>query len=147
MDEIKFYHVEDPFGYFSNYSEHSIFLEGESWKTCEHYYQAQKFEDPNIQKVIREAITPKEASKVGRNQPEDIRNNWNEIKDEIMEKAIRAKVTQHEEIKEKLIETKDAVIIEDSPTDFYWGYGDDGNGLNKLGGIWMKVRNELFNQK
>ncbi len=141
---IKFYHTSDPFGYLSNYSEHSIFLEGENWKTVEHYYQAQKFKDLDIRRIIREVDTPKEASKVGRSQPENIRKNWNEIKDEIMEKSIRAKIDQHEEIKKELIFTKEKIIIENSPTDLYWGCGEDGSGLNKLGKLWMKIRGELI---
>ena len=144
MEEIKFYHIENPFGYLSNYSDHPILIDGVLWKTSEHYYQANKFEDKKIMEEIRNTDTPKEASKIGRSHNELIREDWTEIKDEVMEKVIRAKVEQHKEIQKELISTGNTPIIEDSPIDSYWGCGNDGKGLNKLGKIWMKVRGELM---
>ena len=35
------------------------------------------------------------------------------------------------------------MIIEDSPTDYYWGCGKDKTGRNELGKILMKVRNKI----
>ncbi len=41
---ILFYSTRDPlYGGFSNFSAHSIELDGKHWATTEHYYQAQKF--------------------------------------------------------------------------------------------------------
>lgn len=140
---IKFYKAEDSFGFFSNYSNHPILIDGIIWKTAEHYYQGQKHEDQKIINDIKDAETSAKASKIGRLHNEKIKKNWNEIKDAIMEKVIRAKVEQYEEIKKELIATKDNLIIENSPVDYYWGCGEDKSGLNKLGKLWMKIRKEL----
>src|SRR4051794_13335214 len=43
MDVIRFYSVGDDFGCFSNFSPHTITLKGKTWRTSEHYFQAQKF--------------------------------------------------------------------------------------------------------
>jgi ribA/ribD-fused uncharacterized protein len=40
---ILFYRVNEPYGFFSNFSKHPITLNGKEWPTTEHYFQAQKF--------------------------------------------------------------------------------------------------------
>lgn len=42
----------------------------------------------------------------------------------------------------KLPETKDYLIVEDSPKDSYWGWGSDRLGENNLGKLWMELREE-----
>ena len=51
---------------------------------------------------------------------------------------------QNPYVKKKLLETKDYLIVEDSPKDSYWGWGEDRNGENHLGKLWMKLRDELI---
>ena len=46
VDEIRFYHPDNPHGWLSNFSPHGFHLDGHDWPTVEHYFQAQKFEDP-----------------------------------------------------------------------------------------------------
>jgi hypothetical protein len=41
---ILFYAIEEkPYGCFSNLSPHPVSLDGETWPTVEHFFQAQKF--------------------------------------------------------------------------------------------------------
>jgi len=63
-------------------------------------------------------------------------------KDEVMLRALRAKAEQHEEFREVLLSTDQAVIIEHTENDSYWGDGGDGSGKNRLGKLLMKVREE-----
>jgi ribA/ribD-fused uncharacterized protein len=72
--------------------------------------------------------------------------NWEQIKDIIMEIGLYAKFTQNGDLKKKLLSTDDSLLIEDSPRDSYWGIGKDGNGENKLGILLTKVRNNLISQ-
>ncbi|MBC1611668.1 DUF1768 domain-containing protein, partial [Listeria welshimeri] len=67
---------------------------------------------------------------------------WESMKDEVMLKAIRAKVEQHSEVKEILLSTGNAILVEHTEKDNYWGDGGDGSGKNRLGKILMKVRDE-----
>ena len=60
-----------------------------------------------------------------------------------MEDILRHKLEQNLYVKEKLLDTGDLEIIEDSPKDAFWGWGSDRNGENQLGRIWMKLRDEL----
>lgn len=68
-----------------------------------------------------------------------IRSDWEKIKDDIMEKAVKAKFDQNLELKKLLDSTKGCEIIENSPYDYYWGCGSDGTGKNMLGKILSKI--------
>ena len=64
-------------------------------------------------------------------------------KDELMEKIFRAKLTQHSDITDILKESGERELLKVYDTDYYWGTGADGSGKNKMGKLWMKLRNEL----
>jgi predicted NAD-dependent protein-ADP-ribosyltransferase YbiA (DUF1768 family) len=70
-----------------------------------------------------------------------IRNDWEKIKDDIMEKGLRAKFEQNSDLQKLLDSTKGNDIIENSPYDYYWGSGSDGTGKNMLGKLLCKIRN------
>ncbi len=44
-----------------------------------------------------------------------------------------AKFKRNSKLRELLIATGDALIVEDSPTDAFWGCGADGKGENRMG--------------
>lgn len=142
---IYFYKVDEPYGCFSNFSAHPIQLDGLDWQTVEHYYQAQKFVDTqtNLVSIIRAVKTPLEAAAIGRDRTYQLRPDWESVKTPIMEKAVLTKFLTHPDIQEILLNTAEALIIEDSPTDYYWGCGQEKTGQNQLGKILMKVRQEI----
>ena len=72
-----------------------------------------------------------------------IREDWNDIRDDIMYKGIFAKFTQNKDLKKLLLMTGNKILIEDSPRDWYWGIGKDRTGKNKLGELLMRLREEL----
>ena len=116
---IRFYQTTGPYGCFSNFSRHSVELDGKIWPTSEHYFQAQKFAGTPYEEEIRSIPSPMEAASLGRDRSLPIRgsnnNNapspllllllhlsqayWDQVKDDIMRKALRAKFTQHENCK------------------------------------------------
>lgn len=69
--------------------------------------------------------------------------NWSKKKLSVMESILRAKLDQHQEVRDALIKSGDEEIAEDSPVDSFWGRGKDGHGENQLGKLWMKIRSEL----
>lgn len=83
------------------------------------------------------------AAQLGRCRKERIKKNWDNIKQNVMYDAVKAKFTQHPDLKQLLLDTKDAKIIEHTENDDYWGDGGDGKGKNVLGKILMRVREEL----
>jgi ribA/ribD-fused uncharacterized protein len=70
-------------------------------------------------------------------------NDWNEIKLSVMEEILRAKLEQHEDVKDALKRTEGREIIENSPVDIFWGIGPNKDGQNMLGNIWMKIRGSI----
>lgn len=144
MNEIKFYRVNDPYGCFSNFAPYGFKIDGIYWRTVEHYFQAQKFEDIVLQEKIRNTISPMEVALMGRDRSNPLRKDWDKIKDNVMKKAVLEKFKQNDEIKKILLHTKDRKIIEHTSNDFYWADGGDGSGKNKLGIILMEVRDSLL---
>lgn len=143
-DSIKFYSVNDEYGEFSNFALYSIKLKGKIWPTSEHYFQAQKFEDKAYQEKIRKVHSPMKAAQLGRDRTVKLVRNWDNVRDSVMYDAVKAKFIQHKELAELLLSTGEAKLIEHTENDSYWGDGGKyGKGMNKLGHILMKVREEL----
>ena len=140
---IYFYSTRSEYGSFSNFSRHGFELDGEYWPTTEHYFQSQKFPETEHCDQIRQAKTPKDAAKMGRERPRPLRKDWEQVKDDIMRKAVLRKFENHAEIREILLATGDEEIVENAPGDYYWGCGKDGSGKNMLGQILMEVRDIL----
>jgi len=146
-DTINFYGRNDPYFEFSNFAPFRIQLGGHAWPTSEHYFQAMKFLDEANREEVRTAKTPRIAADMGRDRKRPLRKDWESVKDDIMRQAVRAKFTQHEELKKLLLETGDAKLVEHTANDSYWGDGGDGSGKNMLGIILMQVRTELQTTK
>lgn len=154
------FHTRDRagFGFLSNFCAAPIRLDGEEWATSEHYYQAQKSVDPEYRRRVREARTPGKAKRLGtdpalpqrfshsswfRKNGKAFRPDWNESKVEVMRRVVRAKFVQNAELRERLLATGEAELVEDSGKDSFWGTGRTGNGTNWLGRVLMEVRAEL----
>lgn len=143
---IYFYKADEAYGCFSNFSSHSITCDGKLWLTVEHYYQAHKFYDSPDQWLmtkIYDVKTPEEAAAIGRNSQYRVRLDWEQVKQGIMEKAVTIKFNTYGQLQEILLATGEEIIMENSPTDYYWGCGKDGTGRNELGKILMKIRSKL----
>jgi ribA/ribD-fused uncharacterized protein len=140
---IHFYSTKGDHGCFSNFSRHPIHLKGKRWPTSEHYFQAQKFAGTSHEEQVRRCKTPREAADMGRSRKLPLRRDWEAVKDEVMLEAVRAKFTQHDDLRAVLLGTGDAPLVEHTVNDSYWGDGGDGSGRNRLGQILMRVREEL----
>ena len=91
---INFYYVDEPYGEFSNFASFPIEIDGRTWPTSEHYFQAQKFAGTEHEEFIRSEPSPMIAAKMGRDRNRPFRSDWDLIKDDVMRLAIRAKFTQ-----------------------------------------------------
>ena len=111
--------------------------------TSEHYFQAQKFHGTEYEETIRLLDSPMKAAEMGRNRELPLRNDWEEVKDDIMRKAVFAKFSQNIELKDQLLDTGTEIIIEKTSNDYYWGCGTNGTGKNMLGIILMETREVL----
>lgn len=132
-----------PYFLLSNFYPCNVEIDGKIYPTTEHYYQSMKSEKPDVQDAIASAPDAKTAKKLGRNII--IRSDWEQVKDEVMLKALRAKFTIPE-LAEKLRETGNAYIEESNEFgDLYWGVDSStGKGQNKLGKMLMMIRDESW---
>ena len=145
---VYFYDVnENPYGCFTNFSKHGFELDSDWWKTSEHYFQAQKFAGtPNFD-VIRLLPTPRETFNTAHTLNHLVRADWQQVRVDVMRRAVRRKFEFNPEIRSVLCSTGEALLVEDSPTDNFWGRGTDGQGQNMLGKILMDVRDHLTQMK
>lgn len=144
---INFYSLRDKYGEFSNFAPYPIMIEGKTWPTSEHFFQAQKFSGTSHEEEIRLAKSPMIAAQMGRDRKRPLRPDWETVKDDIMRQALYAKFVQHPSLKEMLLATGEASIVEHTKNDSYWGDGGDGTGLNMLGKILVELREQLQKRK
>ncbi len=143
-DSVFFY--EQEFYGLSNFSAFNLVWKDLVFPTSEHAYQWEKFDSvlfPKIKASIYLASSAHEAFKLAEVHKENRFLNWDDIKVPIMKNILRAKVSQHEYVIRKLLETGNRKLIEDSWRDPYWGWGADKQGTNMLGTLWMEIREEL----
>src|SRR5262245_13970127 len=142
-DVINFYSASGEYGCFSNFVGYPVRIGKKTWPTSEHYFQGQKFKDLETEESIRKAKSPMIAARMGRDRKKPLRRDWESVKVGVMRDVVRAKFTQHDDIRQVLLSTGDAKLVEHTENDFYWGDGGDGRGKNMLGRILMEVREEL----
>lgn len=113
--------------------------DGREYASVEHYYQSHKTSDMVVQEEIRLASTPGLSKRLGRQCK--CNSDWESAKDEVMEYALRLKYTG--ELKGALLATAPSILEEgNSWGDTYWGICK-GDGLNNLGKMLMKIRDDL----
>lgn len=141
--------IYDPVGEFaelSNYSAHSIIVDGEEFQTVEHFFQASKFSDSTeLRESVKASKTPQEAKDCAWEYHQFVRLDWAAIKNSVMLQGVHTKIDQHVDVKNSLLRTHQLPIFEDSLQDSYWGIGVDGDGENNLGVTLHKVRDLIFN--
>jgi ribA/ribD-fused uncharacterized protein len=127
--------------FLSNFYPATVEFEGLRYPTAEHAYQSAKTLDMQERKRIAQLPTPEEAKREGRKL--SLRSDWETAKFEVMERVVRDKFTRNLELRQKLLETGDAELVEGNTwNDRIWGVYQ-GTGENRLGKILMKVRSEL----
>lgn len=146
--EVRFYRAsEKPYGAFSNLYRREIEFEGEKFTTSEHAYQAGKARKPEVRKWLMEAPSPALLAMAAHGlYVWDINSDWSKIKFDRMKRVLLAKFTQHEDLKQLLLSTGTARLVEsatvDNAVNRLWGEVN-GVGKNKLGELLMEVRAEL----
>ena len=146
---IYFYDRNDPFYEFTNFYPKRIELDGITWPTTEHYFQAQKFIGTPYFDHISRLPRPRDAFDLCRDPIASkwVRGDWHLVKDDVMFKALMAKFSQHDDLKKQLLGTGKRRLVEHTWNDSYWGDGGDGKGRNRLGELLMQVRESLRTAK
>lgn len=118
------------------------------YPTVEHFFVACKTKDEVIREHIKGMFSPGQVKRYGRDL--DIRSDWNEIKLEVMEYALRIKFKAGTCLAQQLLDTGTEDIVElNYWHDNYWGEcicaSCHALGVfeNHLGLFLMKIRSEL----
>lgn len=140
----KILEFKDQYSFLSNFYPSSIEEDGYNYPTVEHYFQSKKAVQSWEARQIRRASSPGSAKRLGRRCC--LRNNWENVKDSIMETALRLKFDQNDILRASLITTGSDELIEgNSWGDVYWGVDIHlGDGLNRLGQLLMQIRDEYL---
>jgi ribA/ribD-fused uncharacterized protein len=133
--------------FLSNFYLASVSVEDIVYPTTEHAYQAGKAR--TIPEVLRIAQLPTagEAKRAG--QKLALRSDWEDYKVPWMAKVLRAKFTQHADLKAKLLATEGQLLVEGNTWhDQTWGSCNCPRhiavpGENLLGKLLMELREDL----
>jgi ribA/ribD-fused uncharacterized protein len=146
------------FGWLGNYFEKDPFLFRScletndsrttelirDWRSVEHFYQAAKSTNFERQERIRKSARAVDASLIGlRVSP--LREEWDNVKQGFMERAISMKFDQNPALASRLIATDPDNLICDDSRNCTWGIGRMKCGHNLLGIILMNKRSAMLN--
>jgi len=134
------------YDWLSNFYPSKITMsDGLTYPSVEHAFQAHKTNVLSERKAFcsPSAPTPGKAKRMGRKLK--LRNDWEQIKIAVMKEAVWRKF-EDPQLREKLLATGDAKLIEGNHwNDRFWGVCK-GVGKNHLGQILMEVRNKIREQ-
>ena len=152
VQEIRFYRAnEKPYGAFSNLYKRPVEFEGTTYPTSEHAYQAGKALKPAVRQWILSAPTPALAAMAAHGlYVWDVVPNWAQIKFDRMRAVLRAKFDQHADLRELLLSTGEARLVEsgtvNNAVNRQWGEVN-GKGENMLGLMLMELRTAYAKQR
>lgn len=127
--------------FLSNFYPCVVRWHNHDFPSLEHAYQAAKAKFAFDYETIKELPSAADAKKHGKTI--EIRDDWTNIRIKVMKELVELKFSQNEDLKEKLLSTNDAELIEGNTWgDTYWGICK-GKGENNLGKILMLVRSKL----
>jgi N-glycosidase YbiA len=128
--------------FLSNFFPHPITIDKIEYPTVEHAFQAMKTSSIEEKRLIQNQDSPAGAKKAGRKVA--LREDWEQVKFEIMAELIRLKFADRE-LEKRLLATGSAELIEGNTwRDMTWGCVKNKNGewkgRNMLGKILMEHR-------
>ena len=138
------------FNIFSNFYEEPLQINGEIWKTGEHFYQAAKFAktglqpDEEIYHTIINAETPGTAKRLADEyfSEENKGRSHQALRTfQAMATMLNMKFAPDTLARKRLMQTGDLELVHLSSSDFFWGQNRKGDGKNLLGKALMQMRN------
>ncbi len=157
-----FFHLPgEPDGYLSNWYLSPFDLDGIHFTSCEQYIMYHKcalFHDVSSAEQVLRTDDPAEQQKIGRKASGYNAAVWEGMRQALAVRGLMAKFTQNEMLKEQLLDTGDAYLVECAGSDHIWACGrrlddprrkdaDSWDGKNILGFALMQVRQMLKEQK
>ena len=132
---------QEGFEFLSNMRQYPIQYEGEIFRASENVYQFSKLPDElkNSYKKRFAKMHPFVARKMTRKLP--VRDDWEDVKLQVMLQVLILKFSQHPDLKEKLLEIEGPIVEYNYWKDTFWGYDVNlKKGSNYLGKLLMLIR-------
>ena len=140
MDKIKGFTKD--YHFLSNYYNHTIKFDGLFYRNNIACFIAQMFESDDTKKLFSKML-PGQAIRMAEMMRNPREKEWDDIKEDLMYKICYAKFSYATKLRDQLIDTGDAELINETKWDNkFWGT-TDGIGENRLGKILMRIREEL----
>lgn len=157
MKVVCFHNPEEEKGFLSNWYISKFEVAGRMFSSMEQFMMYQKaicFGDEVVAELILKSDDVAYIKELGRTVPGYNENVWNGMRQLIVYEGLVAKFSQNEELKERLLQTGDALLAECAVHDRIWGIGlsmkdekrfdiSQWRGENLLGYALMMVRNKI----
>ena len=157
VDAFFFHRPEEPHGYLSNWYTSPFDLDGMHFSSVEQYIMYRKcmiFGDETSAKAVLATEDTASQQAIGRKAAGYIGSVWAGLRQMVVLRGLMAKFSQNEDLKQKLLDTRDAYLVECAGSDKVWACGirlnddkrfDAANwtGDNILGFALMEVREML----
>lgn len=146
----------EQFRFLSNFHNCDVLWNGYIWPSSEHAYMASKCKNVSYRetlegspfydgKPIKEILAMKSSQVKSWGQTVELREDWSNVKNNIMHSICLDKFTRNLDLKQKLLDTGERLLIEaNSWGDSWWGFDVAKNkGENHLGKILMDIREKV----
>lgn len=157
VDAVFFHLPEEPYGFLSNWYLSPFDLDGIHYSSMEQYIMCQKcilFGDHATAKKVLLTDDPSEQQKLGKLCSGYINSVWAGARQAIAMRGLLAKFSQNADLKELLLDTRDAYLVECAHSDKIWACGirlheherfdaTKWTGQNILGFALMAVRETI----
>lgn len=157
VDAVYFHLPTEPDGYLSNWYISPFDLDGKHFTSVEQYIMYRKclvFGDMDSAEAVLKTDDPAQQQKIGKNASGYIDSVWAGMRQMVAIRGLLAKFSQNNDLKQRLLDTGDAILVECAGSDKIWACGirlnDDRrknsscwNGQNILGFALMEVREIL----
>lgn len=157
VDAYFFHRPEEPHGYLSNWFSSPFDLDGMHFTSVEQYIMYRKckiFGDEISAKAVLATEDTATQQAIGRKAAGYIGSIWAGMRQMVVLRGLMAKFSQNEDLKQKLLDTGDAYLVECAGSDKIWACGirlnddkrfnaENWTGDNILGFALMEVREML----
>lgn len=124
------------YAFLSNMFPCELKINGLTFSCAEAAFQSFKTTDLEIRKTFQN-IDGYEAKKLGRTI--DLRDDWNEIRLEVMDAVLRVKFKQHPNLFKQLKEIDEPIVEDNNWNDTFWGRCNN-KGSNNLGMLLERIK-------